>query len=1597
MAAAPSVEVAAAARARGNELFKAQKYEDAASHYTTALSAAWDGIALSSLAKDIRTEAVSALLNRAQCWIKLQRHEAAARDCTTVLEVEPGNEKALFRRATAQEALAQEALGNLRGAIEDATRLLQVNRTNTDGMELLRRLRASATGTGGVGRPGASAMPASTGSRMTVGECLTKLREYPGYAPRGSDGAEPAEPAAAHVKPPRLGQSDAADVLASLNHALQTSTGAAEFLTSDGPCLLLCRVPEASTTAAFNVLLPLYGRVVSSHAAEWGRKWAAGSAGGTNDDDTSWTGDACTQTGSHPGRYAHPSQAAVCGAIAASVTRHFVPTLAVLLDSTSGVGFSPASAHAVMNASAAGIVAGLTLARGALERQQTALLSQKEGVRKGPGHMARVRLGLPPGLAQAVTVWAQAVGALLRRQPASLPAPSGGGGAPSGRDWSLHAATLAAVAHVIRTFPLEALVEPLFATGALASVLALTTATDGAADAALLKGKVGGGSGAGASSGNVAGAVKTHPAQAGETRRMAQAVLSLSFTILRDTYPRGHADAGRTKLRRVLSALSRPLVADLAQALPQPRTDEASAASPGAGGENGSDRKAAAGGGDGAGESAPDPFYGDVPFPLPLSDSESAVLPSPDWSPASPGTAEDRARAVCLLTSSLLVDRDAGLWLGSQPGILPAVFLMSASPWPAVQASASEAVSQLTSDDIGRSLLTSLPERVVSSDPSTRARLDVMGLLRRLAESGAPAVRSSAAVTLAKLTGPSKAFTSKDGAKGAAEMIANTLALVRAAAGFDDEVVDEEGGTDDDEAEADGVVVAGGKAKKKAPAIATAAAPKERFGSLVAHFSRGFKRDLSLPGAPSHSSADSAGASGAARGVPPGLTIDLDTATKAIEALAMLAGHTRTKAAIASPGVIAALTRIAAAVVAGLEAQKQLRRAQLDAAERRREGEPASDGVKDAVLLRATGGPLTRAELRPAAYGLAFILYCVTISRTRQQELKLAGMDVDVAQWRELQKMLTPQELREAGVVAPEGGEEMDPQEAVGSRVRALLDYGEALSLLSGLAGAVQGFPEDEDAVSAEKAAAASSVSKASPAADKGAALKAAAAADASRSRNGAACRDMVAQALCNVSEWQWARGQLVAAGALPLLLDVATGDSTAASGGSEAKAPSVTLEGALAAAHAIARVLVTTNPSLIPPSQLCDVIPALLRICRESSSDLQQFEATMALTNIASLGGEVRETLVSRGGLAAIEFVQFSEHNMLRRAGTECLSNLATSDGGARMILGPSRVGLWLALARSYEAPGAATPEAPAASGGSGEGTPSQAVAPRTAAEAAAFLKKRQSSSSNKGSSGDSEGEQRDTPTALAAAGGLAMALNHHVVGLPSSSRDPRVHASAQDAAHTLVDAGGVSSLSELVMSGLQPLAHRAVACLATLALYSRGVAALLAPLGSDDDEGSGSSEDDDASSLSCATLLALLAAGKDPAALASGTGLDPNGEAPPGAGMPPAIAALAKSALARVVATLRSTDRGWAAVSKAAESDGSELPGADTTATAAPGAGHPQGRTEALAATAKRARSFAPLLQPSSELVDAWATAAGREALQEAEEDVQDVHEDL
>jgi tetratricopeptide (TPR) repeat protein len=105
-----TLEVAYAEKASGNEFFREGQLDEASKAYSKALLAvnqafreAEDETQLKSLVQEVQ---IPGLLNLALCYLKLNRDvKNAVVHCTSVLQIEPGNIKALYRRAQAHLSL----------------------------------------------------------------------------------------------------------------------------------------------------------------------------------------------------------------------------------------------------------------------------------------------------------------------------------------------------------------------------------------------------------------------------------------------------------------------------------------------------------------------------------------------------------------------------------------------------------------------------------------------------------------------------------------------------------------------------------------------------------------------------------------------------------------------------------------------------------------------------------------------------------------------------------------------------------------------------------------------------------------------------------------------------------------------------------------------------------------------------------------------------------------------------------------------------------------------------------------------------------------------------------------------------------------------------------------------------------------------------------------------------------------------------------------------------------------------------------------------------------------------------------------------------
>jgi hypothetical protein len=119
--------------------------------------------------------------------------------------------------------------------------------------------------------------------------------------------------------------------------------------------------------------------------------------------------------------------------------------------------------------------------------------------------------------------------------------------------------------------------------------------------------------------------------------------------------------------------------------------------------------------------------------------------------------------------------------------------------------------------------------------------------------------------------------------------------------------------------------------------------------------------------------------------------------------------------------------------------------------------------------------------------------------------------------------------------------------------------------------------------------------------------------------------------------------------------------------GGSKALVPialNCTEKGERAAAQALARIGITQDPNIAFPGQRsCDVVRPIAKLLREEFSSMENFEALMALGNLATVNESVRGRMMKEADvIMSIEAYMYEDHQMLRRAAVQCYLNLCQS-----------------------------------------------------------------------------------------------------------------------------------------------------------------------------------------------------------------------------------------------------------------------------------------------------------------------------------------------
>lgn len=124
------------------------------------------------------------------------------------------------------------------------------------------------------------------------------------------------------------------------------------------------------------------------------------------------------------------------------------------------------------------------------------------------------------------------------------------------------------------------------------------------------------------------------------------------------------------------------------------------------------------------------------------------------------------------------------------------------------------------------------------------------------------------------------------------------------------------------------------------------------------------------------------------------------------------------------------------------------------------------------------------------------------------------------------------------------------------------------------------------------------------------------------------------------------------------------------------------TANGKRQAGQALSRLGITINPEQAFPGQRnLEVIRPLLNQLHPDCSALENFEALMALCNLAQMNETVRKRIVKEGGMSRIESYLMEDHVLLTRAACQVICNMVLLDEYVEMHEGPNDRIKFLAL----------------------------------------------------------------------------------------------------------------------------------------------------------------------------------------------------------------------------------------------------------------------------------------------------------------------------
>lgn len=140
--------------------------------------------------------------------------------------------------------------------------------------------------------------------------------------------------------------------------------------------------------------------------------------------------------------------------------------------------------------------------------------------------------------------------------------------------------------------------------------------------------------------------------------------------------------------------------------------------------------------------------------------------------------------------------------------------------------------------------------------------------------------------------------------------------------------------------------------------------------------------------------------------------------------------------------------------------------------------------------------------------------------------------------------------------------------------------------------------------------------------------------------------REMISRVFNAICERVNLRGIVVQDGGVRVLIDLCLRNNTDV--------------GKRLAAQAISRIAITNDPTLVfPGERALEVVGPIMELLHPDCAALQNFEALMALTNLAQMSVPVRNRILKDCGFSRIENYIYEDHVMLKRSATQCIANL--------------------------------------------------------------------------------------------------------------------------------------------------------------------------------------------------------------------------------------------------------------------------------------------------------------------------------------------------